>query len=61
MISKEEIVKAIKTRLEMLREDESILNEAKESFADRLDAYTYAERIDELETLLEYIENPRIK
>ena len=59
-MTKEDIVKAIETRIEILRESECVLNE-KNSFEARLDSYTFSERIDELETLLEYIENPRIK
>lgn len=49
-MSKEEIVKTIETRLEMLHEN----YEATQSV-------TIKHRIDELETLLNYIENPRIK
>lgn len=57
-MTKEEIVKAIETRLEMLRDANDVLITNSEfAVADEL----YTNRIDELKTLLEYIENPRIK
>lgn len=56
-MTKEEIVKAIETRLEMLRDAYDVLT-AEDAFPN---ATFYTHRIDELEGLLEYIENPRIK
>lgn len=55
-MTKEEIVKAIETRLEMLREGYEA-----EYATYQTCSKDYRYRIDELETLLEYIESPRIK
>lgn len=57
-MTKEEIVKTIETRLKMIRNANDVLiTNGMFAVADAL----YTNRIDELETLLEYIENPRIK
>lgn len=57
-MTKEEIVKTIETRLKMIRNANDVLiTNGMFAVADAL----YTNRIDELETLLDYIENPRIK